>query len=188
MYHNLIGLHGTALLFFLLSLPSMPGSINSYRNIFANAIFLMGSIAKNRNGLLPKSQFSRSVRVRVLWLSPFFAVRLVMILAVSKVHRMCSLDSSIKFSASENIKSIACPTYQLHESNGYGENHFIVTKHLIIAKRLQRWSAQLQADENVASSLFTFICLRVSFTDRDETIISLTYTHLCRPVDATSFI
>lgn len=83
-----------------------------------------------------------------------------MIAAVSKVQGMYSLDSSIKFSASEDIKSISCPTYQLHESNGYGENHFIVTKHLIIAKQQQRWSVRLQEDENVVNSLFTLLIHR----------------------------
>lgn len=83
-----------------------------------------------------------------------------MIPAVSKVQGMCSLDSSIKFSASEDIKSISCPTYQLHESNGYGENHFIVTKHLIIAKQQHRWSVRLQEDETVVNSLFTLLVHR----------------------------
>jgi hypothetical protein len=68
-------------------------------------------------------------------------VRLVMILTGSDMQCMCFLDSSIKFSASEDLKSITCCRYQLHESNGYVENpgnHFIVTKHLITATKVVR--------------------------------------------------
>jgi hypothetical protein len=93
-----------------------------------------------------------------------------MILADSNMQCMCLLDSSIKFSASEDLKSITCCRYQLHESSGYVENpgnHFIVTKHLITAKEQQRWSVR-----NLESSF------QVAYSFSQTCALSTAYPHI----------